>query len=149
MDVNCSVVRLFLVIIDKLRTELEKRNTAYQKISQLFAFLTKLSSLTCEESQGYVANLLKVYTEDLDDDLKDEMTQFIFYVKNVFGTTNQLPIHLLEWMVDQKITDVFPNVYIVLRIFLSIPISNCSGERSFSKLSFIENKYRTSMNQLP
>ncbi|KYM96856.1 hypothetical protein ALC62_12466 [Cyphomyrmex costatus] len=46
---------------------------------------------------------------------------------------------------------LFPSVYILLRIYLSIPVSNCEGERSFSKLSYIKNKkttkIRTSMNQ--
>lgn len=33
---------------------------------------------------------------------------------------------------------MFPNVEIALRIFLSMMVTNCSGERSFSKLKRIK-----------
>jgi len=41
--------------------------------------------------------------------------------------------------------DVFPNVYIALRIFVTIPIANCEAERSFSVLKRIKNMYRAVM----
>ena len=39
----------------------------------------------------------------------------------------------------------FPNIEIILRIFLTMPISNASGERSFSVLKRIKNYQRNSM----
>ena len=41
----------------------------------------------------------------------------------------------------------FHNLTTVLQTFLVIPVSVASGERSFSKLRFIENDYRTTMTQ--
>ena len=41
----------------------------------------------------------------------------------------------------------FHNLTTVLQTFLVIPVSDASGERSFSKLRFIENDYRTTMTQ--
>ena len=41
----------------------------------------------------------------------------------------------------------FPNVDVLLRIYLVLMISNCSGERSFSKLKLIKNRLRTSLGQ--
>lgn len=40
---------------------------------------------------------------------------------------------------------VFPNVDIVLRVFLSMAISNCSAERSFSALKRIKTYLRSSL----
>lgn len=41
----------------------------------------------------------------------------------------------------------FSNLYITIKIDLTIPIANCSAEKAFSKLSRIKNKYRTSSSQ--
>lgn len=43
--------------------------------------------------------------------------------------------------------EVFPNILIALRLYLTIPVANCSAERAFSKLIRIKNKYRTSQTQ--
>ena len=39
----------------------------------------------------------------------------------------------------------FPNLEITVRIFLSMMVTNCSGERSFSALKYIKNDYRNTM----
>ena len=48
-------------------------------------------------------------------------------------------------IVDNKMEIVFPNTWIALRIYLSLMISYCSGERSFSKLRRINNELRSCM----
>ena len=39
------------------------------------------------------------------------------------------------------------NVYVALRLFLTLPVSNYEGERSFSILSRIKNELKTKMTQ--
>ena len=46
-----------------------------------------------------------------------------------------------------KLESTFPNTEIALRIYLSMMVTNCSGERSFSKLKRIKNEQRTSISQ--
>ena len=41
----------------------------------------------------------------------------------------------------------FPNVEIAFRIFLTLTVTNCSAERSFSRLKYIKNPLRTTMQQ--
>jgi len=48
---------------------------------------------------------------------------------------------------NQDITQTFPNVEIVLRIYLCMLVSNCTGERSFSKLKRIKNELRNRTSQ--
>ena len=48
---------------------------------------------------------------------------------------------------DNDLECTFPNVEIVLRIYLSLMVTNCTGERSFSKLRRVKNEQRTSMRQ--
>jgi len=54
---------------------------------------------------------------------------------------------ILEWFEETKIKDVFPNILIAIRLYLTIPVANCSAERAFSKLARIKNKFRTSQTQ--
>ncbi|ELU08783.1 hypothetical protein CAPTEDRAFT_102355 [Capitella teleta] len=39
----------------------------------------------------------------------------------------------------------FPNVETLLRIYLSMLVTNCSGERSFSTLKRVKNELRSTM----
>jgi hypothetical protein len=48
---------------------------------------------------------------------------------------------------EDDITTAFPNVEIALRIYLSLMCTNCSGERSFSKLGRVKNHLRSTMGQ--
>lgn len=71
--------------------------------------------------------------------------QNIQFARCFMRTTNisELYFHLKE----NKIKDTFPNVEIALRIFLSMMVTNCIGERSFSELQRIKFKLRSSMDQ--
>jgi hypothetical protein len=50
-------------------------------------------------------------------------------------------------MYNEKISSIFLDVEIKMRIFLSVTVTNASGERSFSKLKFIKNELRNRMMQ--
>ena len=39
----------------------------------------------------------------------------------------------------------FPGVFVALRPFLTLPVTNCEGERSFSQLKRIKNELKTMM----
>ena len=57
------------------------------------------------------------------------------------------PIDLLNRIPQLKLQCLFPNIIIAIRIFLTLPVTVATGERSFSKLSFIKNKLRNSSTQ--
>lgn len=54
---------------------------------------------------------------------------------------------LLQFIRARKLQSVFPNVDIALRLFMTLPVTNASGERSFSKLGLIKNRLRSTMGQ--
>ena len=47
----------------------------------------------------------------------------------------------------KKIHTAFPNVEAILRLFLSLMVTNCSEKRSFSRLKSIKNKLRLTLSQ--
>jgi len=55
---------------------------------------------------------------------------------------------MLQMIVEDNLSGVFPHIYVAFRIFLSIPVTNCESERSFSALTIIKNKYRCMMDDI-
>lgn len=109
-------------------------------------------TISADEIKKKAENLIKVYHEDLQTDLIYELEQLVpmmksqpqdFLTKVQDEKSNLIsPFKVLNWLVEKQMIDVFPNVYIALRIFVTIPIANSEAERSFSVLKRIKNMYR-------
>ena len=50
-------------------------------------------------------------------------------------------------MHKHKLCDAFPHTTVALRIWLTLPVTVASGERSFSKLKLIKTYLRSTMTQ--
>ena len=53
----------------------------------------------------------------------------------------------LHYLFSHDFHNLFPNITVALRIFLTMPVTVASGERSFSKLKIIKNYLRSTMSQ--
>ena len=82
----------------------------------------------------------------------DELLHFYLYVRQTQtqGVTEQSisfsHMELYQIICKEKIHTAFPNVEAILRLFLSLMVTNCSGERSFSRLKRIKNELRSTMS---
>ena len=189
----------FLVIVDNIASELQKRLGAYSEIAAKFGFLRKLKDLPNEQVTKCAINLQTAYPADLEDGLSDELLQFSSFLNTAFAkksleetssptvpTSSSLAIsesetffeseesdnedtgsvavvtkhdddvllgvesmelRLYRLIVANNLETVFPNTVILFRIYLSLMISNCSGERSFSKLKLLKSDTRSRMGQ--
>lgn len=89
------------------------------------------------------------YPEDLDMNLCGELKQFHCYVRAKFqdGEKKLSLAELHQILVNDGIQNAFLNVEIALRIFLTLMITNCTAERSFSQLKRLKNHLRTTLGQ--
>jgi hypothetical protein len=120
--------------------------SAYSAIHGLFGFLTEFESLTLDDLHKRAAHLVKSYPEDLESSFIDEFVQFT----NILVADNDKTItHMSELLKSDGgvMLSTFPNVAIALRIYLTLPINNCQGERSFSTLTRVKNHLRSTMGQ--
>lgn len=86
--------------------------------------------------------LQKCYPSDIDDSFPDELQQFASLVEEKSNIADMfLKLKSLE------LDGTFPNVDSALRIFLTLPVSNCSGERSFSLLKRLKSSMRSTILQ--
>ena len=59
----------------------------------------------------------------------------------------KLKLNLYQIICKEKIHTAFSNMEAILRLFLSLMVTNCSGKRSFSRFKSIKNKLRSTMSQ--
>jgi hypothetical protein len=86
----------------------------------------------------------------LDDQFGNELIQskafYQEFLKDDDGKNDKV-ISRERWMyqflIEKNLKDCFPNIEVALRMYLSLMVTNSSGERSFSKLKLIKNRFRT------
>lgn len=185
----------FLIIVDSIASELQKRLGAYSEIAAKFGFLRTLKDLPNEQVTECAINLQNAYPEDLEDRLSDELLQFSIFLNTNFAEKSlqatasptipsissvpmpesetssdesaneetesvavvtkddddvlpgveSMELRLYRLIVTNNLETVFPNTAILFRMYLSLMISNCSGERSFSKLKLPKSQIRSCM----
>ena len=131
---------------------LSKRQAAYEKLNSVFGFLCRLQQSTHDKIVNNSLNLVKTYPKDLELSLSEELLQFTELLKSRLSSNiskTDVPVELQYYrLLSENSLDVcFPNLDIALRIYLFMMVTNCSAERSFSKLKRIKNELRTSMGK--
>uniref|UniRef100_A0A8C3HPZ8 Uncharacterized protein n=1 Tax=Chrysemys picta bellii TaxID=8478 RepID=A0A8C3HPZ8_CHRPI len=142
-------VSTYYTIIDTLEAHMKRRGEVYKEISSRFPFLNDMNLPDEQYSQGS-QKLVDSYPFDLNMNLCGEVRQFHCYMRAKFNETGKMKfrhIDLHDTILKDGIQCEFPNVELALRIFLTLMITNCSAERSFSQLKRIKNPQRTTMCQ--
>ena len=140
-------VMSFIPILDALYANLNKRAEVYNYVADKFSFLANLNSKE-EKLHDAVTAIVNEYPNDIDMGLESELKHFHIYVKQN-NSENKEVTHtsLYQIIFKDNLRQAFPNVECILRIFLCLMLTNCSGERSFSQLKRIKNELRTNMSQ--
>ena len=134
---------VFLVAVDRLLSALTKRLNAYSSMSQRFGFLRSLPSLSPQDLRQNANQLVSAYPNDLEADLFDELQHF----RGMLHEPCVKEVDMHQLINKHDLRSCFPNVEIALRMYLSVMVSNCTGERSFSRLKRIKDALRNSMGQ--
>lgn len=126
-----------------------KRLDQYKDLDKKFGFLIYFKNMTETEIINKAKNLGKIYPDDLDCEIfPEEMIHFSKLIDehDEEGKT-KMPSALkcLQIIHDNKLNSVFPNVEVAFRLYLCLPVANCSAERAFSKLNRVKNELRSTM----
>ena len=60
---------------------------------------------------------------------------------------NMTALELLSFLCEKNLEEIYPNLWIALRVAVTLPVTVASAERSFSKLKLIKSYLRSSMSQ--
>jgi len=140
----------FLPVVNQFIASLDQRLQAYKLMADRFRCFGCLSSLFPEELQTAAKTLVDSYPSDLNASFVDELCHFTMFA-DIFKDDEPEDISkelfLYKLLIDKGMQDTFPNVAISLRMYLVLMVTNCSAERSFSKLKLIESRLQTYMTQ--
>ena len=145
-------VSVFYKALDTLLLQLSERFKAVDKVAHLFEFIVNTPvSPSNEIVMEQAKRLAESYPNDvIKEDLEEELRHYAKFCQDLgvrVSAKKNKAIALLNYIFEKKIETLYPQICICLRIFLSIPVSVASGERSFSKLALIKNRLRSTMTQ--
>ncbi|CAA0834815.1 Protein ALWAYS EARLY 3 [Striga hermonthica] len=138
----------FLVIVDHAIASLTSRFDQLKKFEEIFGFLfnsENLKSLDNSDLHKCCTIFLNKFSHDSKSDVE---------LDDLFAELKVLQVTLPDELMSAsqilhfvKVADCYPNVSIVYRILLTIPVTVVSAERSFSKLKLLKNCLRSTMLQ--
>jgi len=139
-------VNTYCVIVDKLLSALCQRREAYQQLAFDYAFVNSLVNCDASAIAQFREEVIAKYPTDLDRSCHDEFVQFLKYTIEL--KIDRQPITMLKHLLNEPfMSSCFPNVTIALRLYLTLPVTVCEGERSFSRLALIKNRLRSCLQQ--
>ncbi|KAJ0170969.1 hypothetical protein K1T71_013741 [Dendrolimus kikuchii] len=128
-------INYFYVIVDNVRASCHPRFEALKHHESIFGFMYNIKRLKEISDTGESC--------DIDGhELYEELNMFI----RVYEGNDDI-ISVLKYIIEKKLTEVYPAIEIVLRIIATTPVTVASAERSFSRLKIIKTYLRNSMNQ--
>ena len=124
-------------LVDQAIVSIKERFNLLREVSSAFSFLYTRDKLLLVQQENALLTCCKEFQKKFGDIDSDEMSAEL----QRFGLILQKKRNLLK----THLFELYPNVYIALRILLTCPVTVASAERSLSKLKLIKTFNRTSM----
>lgn len=119
---------------------MNNRQKAYETFYKPFDFFTKLHKLENSEIMVKANELCCIYKSDLEkNEFINELLHFRSHQITSFNEKKITPLLLLLVIYERNMKDLYPKIEIALRIFISIPATNCTAESSFWVLKRMKN----------
>ena len=143
---------VYFVCIDTAVVQLERRFTGMNTIANRFHFLhpSELLSAKDDELHTFAEKFAMTYESDISSDFPSQLLSFRNALKNEIQSIKTDSISDLAELLLLKHSTVVssvPDVATAVKLFLTIPVTVASAERSFSKLKLIKNYLRSTMSQ--
>ena len=147
-------VDFFNAIIDVALVSLNERFKMLDSYNKILGFLTrteKIRSLDANQLLNDCKNLeislRNPSTEESDVNHEELYSEINTFLRMEASAESKDALEILKYITANSLIEIFPNLFIALRILLTSPISVASAERSFSKLKLIKNYLRSTMGQ--
>ena len=109
--------------------EVRTRKSVYCILQQNFNFLLNLYTWAISDIENAASKLLKVYASNLDSDFPSEVAHFAFHLRSSLdlGSKTNTAQTQLSYLKKNRYIQTFPNLAIILRIYLTFPVANADG----------------------
>lgn len=143
-------VNVYYCCLDILISQTKKRFQSLCDLSSMFEILQpkKLLSSSNEEILNASGKLSAKYCKDISVNLYDQLkalkTCLKSEIQKIHSIKDFIELLLIKF---NSLASSFPEVITACFLFLTLPVTTATAERSFSKLKLIKNYLRTSMGQ--
>ena len=131
-------------------SQLSARFEGLQTVTKRFRCIhpTALTSEKDDALRNAAAELAKIYSADLSSNFPCELLSFHKILRGEISKLDMVK-DFAELLIikHSSIMASIPDVSTVFKIFLTLPVTVASAERSFSKLKLIKNYLRSTMAQ--
>ena len=139
-------VNVFYKAVDTALMHLQMRFNGQSLVTNLFKFLYPKSLAKLSELVIAAKALIAAYPDDFTENLETELTSFANeFKKEIADKTSVLEI--VSLMLESRMSSSFPEAYKLLVLFVTIPVTVATAERSFSKLKLIKTFLRSKISQ--
>ena len=137
----------FYPLVDQAIMSIKERFNLLREVSSAFSFLYTRDKLLLVQQENALLTCCKEFQKkfgDIDsDEMSAELQRFVLILQKKRNLKTAQDF--LNYLLKTHLFELYPNVYIALRILLTCPVTVASAERSFSKLKLIKTFNRTSM----
>uniref|UniRef100_A0A667XPW6 TTF-type domain-containing protein n=1 Tax=Myripristis murdjan TaxID=586833 RepID=A0A667XPW6_9TELE len=142
-------VDFFNRVVDCALLSLQERFETLSQVRDTFGLLLdfqKVHGMSKEDLHKRCIDMEKTLTDEGEADVDGlEMMQEIINLAQLPLQTTAM--EMLTFLHDNNLQEVYPNLWVALRISLTLPVTVASAERSFSKLKLIKTYLRSTMGQ--
>lgn len=143
-------VNFFNIVVDSTIASIDKRFETLNQVKTKYGVVLNFSTACQTSSDSLKAQCMELektltFNQDCDISGVDLANE----IKNlpVLPSANMTAFELLSFLCEKNLEELYPNLWIALRIAVTLPVTVASAERSFSKLKMIKSYLRSSMSQ--
>nr|XP_047133848.1 uncharacterized protein LOC101240817 [Hydra vulgaris] len=123
-------VNFFNQVVDKALQSLQPRFMQLKEHHKLFGFLYNFQNMSKEDLRKHSADL-EIALTDITKDIEGFMlSEEMEAIKPILPVQQQKPKELFKYLACNDRSTAFPNLFIALKILMTIPVTVASGERS-------------------
>ncbi|KAL0194560.1 hypothetical protein M9458_008132, partial [Cirrhinus mrigala] len=137
----------FNVVVDTAISSLDERFQNLGEVNNMFGVLLDFPNLEEEDLLQKCQTLSTALTHDGQPDI--DGTELAKEMKNFppLPSNNKTNMERFTFLHEKKLAEIYPNMWVALRISATLPVTVAAAEISFSKLKLIKTYLRSTMIQ--
>ncbi len=141
-------MEIYFSVIDILCNRFKERFKCFEEVASLFHILSPkiLSKVSDHEVTELSARSMKEYNEGLSDDFPWQIVSFQTILRRQLENMKDIrEVGTALICEHSTLSTSFPDICAAYLLFLTLPVTSASAERSFSKLKLIKGYLQSTM----